>query len=40
MEKGHKWYEGLILPGKLDVTKFEFGDAKLGVVFEDEDMVS
>jgi hypothetical protein len=40
VEKGHKWYEGLTLPGKLDVRKFEFGDEKLGVVFEDEDMVS
>jgi hypothetical protein len=39
-EKGPKWDAGLIFPGMLDVEKFDFNDVKLGVVFEDEEMVS
>lgn len=39
LPKGQKWDEGLINPGTLDVTKFPCSDAKLGVVFEDEEMV-
>ncbi len=38
--KGKKWYQGLILPGTLDLKEFEFKDEKLGVVFEDEEVVS
>lgn len=40
LEKGERWDKGLILPGTLDVEAFGFGDEKLGVMFEDEDMVS
>lgn len=39
LEKGKVWYEGLTLPGTLDVERFEFSDKKLGVVFEDEELV-
>ena len=28
------------MPGTLDIETFPFSDEKLGVVFEDEDMVS
>lgn len=40
LEKGQRWDRGLTLPGKLDMTAFPHTDEKLGVVFEDEDMVS
>ena len=40
LEKGEKWDKGLILPGTLDLDAFPLSDEKLGVVFEDEDMVS
>ncbi|RXK42341.1 hypothetical protein M231_00331 [Tremella mesenterica] len=39
LEKGQKWYTGLTMPGTLDLTKFKYTDAKLGLVFEDEDMM-
>ncbi|KAK1927275.1 putative cytoplasm protein [Papiliotrema laurentii] len=39
LEKGKVWYEGLTLPGTLDVERFEFSDKKLGVVFEDEELI-
>lgn len=38
--KGKKWYQGLDLPGTLDLKEFEFKDEKLGVAFEDEEVVS
>lgn len=38
--KGKKWYQGLVLPGTLDLKEFEFKDEKLGVAFEDEEVVS
>lgn len=38
--KGKRWYQGLVLPGTLDVTDFPFADEKLSVVFEDDEMVS
>ncbi|BEI87477.1 uncharacterized protein CcaverHIS019_0101950 [Cutaneotrichosporon cavernicola] len=37
--KGKKWYQGLVLPGTLDLKEFEFKDEKLGVVFEDEEVM-
>ncbi|KAL1405818.1 hypothetical protein Q8F55_007496 [Vanrija albida] len=37
--KGKKWYQGLVLPGTLDVKDFPYADEKLGVVFEDEEMM-
>ena len=40
LEKGEKWDKGLVLPGTLDLEAFRHSDDKLGVVFEDEDMVS
>ena len=40
LEKGKVWYEGMVLPGTLDLGAFQFTDDKLGVVFEDEDLVS
>jgi len=39
-EKGKDWTTGLTLPGTLDLTAFEFVDDKLGVVFENEEIVS
>lgn len=39
LEKGKKWYEGLVLPGTLDLAHFHLSDSKLGVVFEDEELV-
>lgn len=39
-KKGKKWYQGLILPGTLDLKDFPYSDEKLGVVFEDEEVVS
>lgn len=38
--KGKKWYQGLVLPGTLDLKEFPYCDEKLGVVFEDEEVVS
>lgn len=40
VEKGKTWYDGLVLPGTLDLSQFKFTDSKLGVVFEDQDLVS
>jgi transcription elongation factor Elf1 len=40
LEKGKKWYDGLTLPGTLDLDRFDYVDRKLSVVFEDEDLVS
>ncbi len=40
LEKGERRDKGLTLPGLLDLGQFPFNDEKLGVVFEDEDMVS
>ncbi|ORX38336.1 hypothetical protein BD324DRAFT_578052 [Kockovaella imperatae] len=39
LPKGQQWFKGLTLPGTLDVEAFEHHDVKLGVVFEDEDMM-
>lgn len=39
LEKGKVWYEGLTLPGTLDLNQFKYVDKKLGVVFEDEELV-
>lgn len=39
LPKGERWDRGLTLPGTLDLSKFPYTDEKLGVVFEDEDMV-
>lgn len=39
LEKGRVWYDGLTLPGTLNLEEFEFSDDKLGVVFEDEELV-
>lgn len=38
--KGKKWYSGLVLPGTLDLKQFPYSDEKLGVAFEDEEVVS
>ncbi|WVQ72092.1 hypothetical protein IAR50_001637 [Cryptococcus sp. DSM 104548] len=38
-KKDEKWEKGLILPGTLDLGAFPYVDEKLGVVFEDEDMM-
>ena len=38
-KKGERWDKGLTLPGTLDLGAFPYVDEKLGVVFEDEDMV-
>ncbi|ODN83658.1 hypothetical protein L202_01755 [Cryptococcus amylolentus CBS 6039] len=38
-KKDEKWQKGLILPGTLDLGAFPYVDDKLGVVFEDEDMM-
>ena len=40
LEKGERWDKGLTMPGTLELALFPFSDEKLGVVFEDEDMVS
>jgi hypothetical protein len=39
LPKGKRWDEGLILPGTLELSRFDFADEKLGVAFEDEAMV-
>lgn len=39
LAKGQKWDAGLILPGTLDMSAFEFSDDQTSVVFEDADMV-
>lgn len=38
-KKGERWDKGLTRPGTLDLGAFPYVDEKLGVVFEDEDMV-
>lgn len=38
-KKGERWDKGLTLPGTLDLGAFPYVDEKLGVMFEDEDMV-
>ncbi|OXG14726.1 cytoplasmic protein [Cryptococcus neoformans Tu401-1] len=38
-KKGERWDKGLTLPGTLDLGAFPYVDEKLGVVFEDEDMM-
>nr|ODN94469.1 cytoplasmic protein [Cryptococcus depauperatus CBS 7855] len=38
-KKDERWDKGLILPGTLDLTAFPYTDEKLGVVFEDEDVM-
>jgi hypothetical protein len=40
LEKGKHWYDGLVLPGTLDLEQFLFTDKKLSVVFDDEELVS
>jgi len=40
IEKGKHWYDGLVLPGTLDLDGFLFTDKKLSVVFDDEELVS
>ncbi|KAL7422362.1 hypothetical protein Q5752_003008 [Cryptotrichosporon argae] len=37
--KGKVWWKGLTLPGALDLKAFPYTDEKMGVVFEDEDMM-
>ena len=40
LEKGKNWFDGLVLPGTLDLDGFLFTDKKLSVVFDDEELVS
>lgn len=39
LPKGERWDRGLTLPGTLEMGAFPYVDEKLGVVFEDEEMV-
>jgi hypothetical protein len=39
-DKNERWDRGLTLPGKLDLTAFEYKDEKTSIVFETPEMVS
>ena len=39
-DKNERWDRGLTLPGKLDLSAFEYKDEKTSIVFETPEMVS